>query len=74
MEQEEQAKDRQGANGASPAIVLLAMSCFPSLMSIPFSLQLSAYLLILHQIVLPHRMPVWGPPRRGITEGSRLSH
>jgi len=36
MEQEEQAKDRQGANGVASAIVLPAMSSFPSLVSILF--------------------------------------
>jgi hypothetical protein len=36
MEQEEQPKDRQGANEAAPAIVLPAMSSFPSHVSILF--------------------------------------
>ena len=36
MEQEEQMKDRQGANGAALAIALPAMSYFPSLVSISF--------------------------------------
>ena len=62
MEQEEQVKDWQGANGATPAIVFLAMSSFPSVVSIRFFLQLSAYLLILHRIIPPHYMPILGPP------------
>ena len=60
MEQEEQVKDQQGANGVAPAIMLPVMSSFPSLMSILFSLQLPAYLPILHRIVPPHRTSVWG--------------
>ena len=74
MEQEEQVKDWQGANGATPAIVFLAMSSFPSVVSIRFFLQLSAYLLILHRIIPPHCMLVRGPPKRSIAEGSRLAH
>ena len=62
MEQEEQVKDWQGTNGAASAIVLPAMSSFPSLVSIPFSLQISTCLLILHQIIAPYHMPVQGPP------------
>ena len=54
-------RDWQGANGAAPAIALPAMSSFPFLVSIPFSLPISAYLLILHRIVPPHCMPVLGP-------------
>jgi hypothetical protein len=38
MQQEEQAKDQQGANGAASAIALPAMSSFPSVVSIPFFL------------------------------------
>jgi hypothetical protein len=37
VEQEKQVKDRQHANGAAPAIALLAMSYFSSLVSIAFS-------------------------------------
>ena len=72
MEQEEQAKDWQGANRTTLAIVLPAMSSFPSLVSILFSLQLSAYLPILHQIIPPHRMLVRGPQKghhRGFKAG-----
>jgi hypothetical protein len=61
MEQEEQAKDRQGAKEAAPAIVLPAMSFSPLLYPFCFSLQFSAYRLILHQIIPPHRMPVRVP-------------
>ena len=38
MEQEEQVKDWQGADRTTLAIVLPAMSSFPSLVSIPFYL------------------------------------
>jgi hypothetical protein len=59
MEHEEQVKDRQGANGATPVIALLAMSSFPYLVfHFVYSLQLSAYRPILHRIIPPCRMPV----------------
>ena len=67
-------EDRQGASGVALAIALLAMSSFPSLVSIPFffvdfylgpdpSSDCSTPL---------HAGP--GAPRRGIAEGSSLVH
>jgi hypothetical protein len=42
----------------APTAALLAMSSFPSIVSIPFSLQEYACLLILHWIMPPNRMAV----------------
>jgi hypothetical protein len=74
MEREDWVKDRQGANGTAPTAVLTAMSSFPSLVSIPFSLQVSAYLLILHWIIPPHRTTVWGGPEGASPRVLRLAH
>ena len=50
MEREDQTKYQQGANGMAMTTMLPAMSSFPSLVSILFSLQVSTYLSILHRI------------------------
>jgi hypothetical protein len=71
---EEKVKDQQGANGAASAIVLPAMSYFPSLVSIQFF-----FVAIFLSpdpssdcSIPPHAGP--GAPRRSIAKGSRLGH
>jgi hypothetical protein len=67
------AKDREGANGAALAIALPAMSSFSYLVSITCFFA-DFYLSSDLSSDRSTRMSVRGPPRRGITEGSRLAH
>ena len=73
MEQEEQAKDWHCANGAAPAIAFPAMSSFPSLVSILFSLQVSAYLPILHWIIPPQPRISPRAPQKGHHQGFKAN-
>jgi hypothetical protein len=73
MQQEEQAKDQQGANGAASAIALPAMSSFPLLCPFRFSFAaicLSPYPSSDHSAP-PHAGP--GPPQKGHHRGFKAS-
>jgi hypothetical protein len=72
MEQEEQAKGRQGDNGMALAAVLLAMSPIPSLVFISF---ICSYLClpILHRIAPPSCTPTWDPSKGASPRVLRLA-
>jgi hypothetical protein len=74
MDGKEEVKDQQGANGAALAIALPAMSLSPLLC--PFRFFFAAICLS-PDPSSDHSAPLHagpGPPRRGITQGSRLAH